>query len=187
MHKIHLHVDLQGICSIGWADAQESLGYVIVTGKAYQQQEAILGWNLWWSCISELTHLQKSHLHALAFLGGFWQIKAEITQEVWPDNKLEGPLHRDPLLQTGPHISKVPQPSKTAPPTGDQVCKQMSLWYAIYLQTVMHEVVCWWVYTHCHCTPRVFVTMRSPGLKNPTVFRRSVYLDLNFTGIKISW
>jgi hypothetical protein len=30
-----LHVDLQEICPIGWADAQESLGYVIVSGKAY--------------------------------------------------------------------------------------------------------------------------------------------------------
>ena len=40
--KVHLHVDLQEICPIGWADAQESLGYVIVTGKAYRQQEAIL-------------------------------------------------------------------------------------------------------------------------------------------------
>ena len=41
--KVHLHVDLQEICSIGWANAQESLDYVIVAGKAYQQQEAILG------------------------------------------------------------------------------------------------------------------------------------------------
>ena len=32
--KVHLHVDLQEIFSIVWADAQESLGYVIVTGKA---------------------------------------------------------------------------------------------------------------------------------------------------------
>jgi hypothetical protein len=33
----HLHVDLQKICPIAWADAQESLGCAIVTGKAYQQ------------------------------------------------------------------------------------------------------------------------------------------------------
>jgi len=38
--KVHLHIDLQEICSIGWADAQESLGYVIMVGGAYQQQEA---------------------------------------------------------------------------------------------------------------------------------------------------
>lgn len=39
---VHLHVGLQEICPIEWANAQVSLGYVIVTGKAYQQQEAIL-------------------------------------------------------------------------------------------------------------------------------------------------
>jgi hypothetical protein len=32
--RVHIHVDLQKICPIGWADAQESAGYVIVTGKA---------------------------------------------------------------------------------------------------------------------------------------------------------
>jgi hypothetical protein len=31
-----LHVDLQGNCPIVWVDAQESLDYVIITGKAYQ-------------------------------------------------------------------------------------------------------------------------------------------------------
>ena len=41
--KVHLHVDLQEICSIGWADAQEPLGYAIVAGKAYQSQGAIMG------------------------------------------------------------------------------------------------------------------------------------------------
>ena len=41
--KVHLHVDLQGICLIGWANAQESLDYIIVTVKEYQQQKAILG------------------------------------------------------------------------------------------------------------------------------------------------
>ena len=41
--KVHLHVDLQEIYTIGWADVQESLGYVVVAGKAYQQQEVILG------------------------------------------------------------------------------------------------------------------------------------------------
>jgi hypothetical protein len=35
--NVHLHVDLQEICPIGWADAQTPLGYVIVAGKAYQQ------------------------------------------------------------------------------------------------------------------------------------------------------
>ena len=39
---VHLYVDLQEVCSIGWANAQESLGYVRVTEKAYQLQEAIL-------------------------------------------------------------------------------------------------------------------------------------------------
>ena len=45
--KVHLHIDPQEICPIGWADVQESLGYVIVAGKAYQQREAILGQSLW--------------------------------------------------------------------------------------------------------------------------------------------
>jgi hypothetical protein len=31
--RVHLHVNLQKICSIRWANAQESLGDVIVTGK----------------------------------------------------------------------------------------------------------------------------------------------------------
>jgi hypothetical protein len=31
--KIHLHVDLQEICPIEWVNAQEPLGYVIVTEK----------------------------------------------------------------------------------------------------------------------------------------------------------
>jgi hypothetical protein len=39
--KVYLHVDLQEIYSIRWSDAQESLGCVIVAGKAYQQPEAI--------------------------------------------------------------------------------------------------------------------------------------------------
>jgi hypothetical protein len=39
--KVHLHIDPQEICPVGWADVQESLGYVIVAGKAHQQQEAI--------------------------------------------------------------------------------------------------------------------------------------------------
>ena len=40
--KVHLYVDLQEICSIGWTNVHKFLGYVIVTGKAYQLQEAIL-------------------------------------------------------------------------------------------------------------------------------------------------
>lgn len=31
--KVHLHVDLQEIYSIGWPDAQEPLSYVMVIGK----------------------------------------------------------------------------------------------------------------------------------------------------------
>ena len=42
--KIQLHIDLQITYSIGWA--QESLGYVMVAGKAYHQQEIILGQSL---------------------------------------------------------------------------------------------------------------------------------------------
>lgn len=32
---------LQENCPVGWVDAQESLGYVIMTWNVYQQQEAI--------------------------------------------------------------------------------------------------------------------------------------------------
>lgn len=42
--RVHLYVNLQKICPIAWTNLQESLGYVIVTGMAYQQQEAILGY-----------------------------------------------------------------------------------------------------------------------------------------------
>jgi hypothetical protein len=41
--RVHFYVYLLKIFPIWWADAQKSLSYVIVTGKAYQQQEAILG------------------------------------------------------------------------------------------------------------------------------------------------
>ena len=42
--RVNWYVDLQEICPIEWANnAQESLGYVIATEKADQQQEAILG------------------------------------------------------------------------------------------------------------------------------------------------
>jgi len=41
--KVNLHADLQETCPKGWTDAQESLGSVIVAGKAYQQRESILG------------------------------------------------------------------------------------------------------------------------------------------------
>jgi hypothetical protein len=41
--KVHLHIDLRGICSLGWADTRKSLDYVKLIGKAYQQQEVILG------------------------------------------------------------------------------------------------------------------------------------------------
>lgn len=43
--KIHLHIDLQKLCSVVWADAQDLLGYAIMARKAYQKQEAIRGRN----------------------------------------------------------------------------------------------------------------------------------------------
>lgn len=45
--NIHLYADLKEICPVGWDDAQESLGYVIIAGKAYQQWEANQEWSLW--------------------------------------------------------------------------------------------------------------------------------------------
>jgi len=41
--KVHLHVNLEEITPIGWANVLESLNYVIVSGKADQQQETMLG------------------------------------------------------------------------------------------------------------------------------------------------
>jgi hypothetical protein len=35
--NVHLYVDQQGIYPIEWADAQESLGYVIVSVKSKKQ------------------------------------------------------------------------------------------------------------------------------------------------------
>lgn len=69
--KVHHYIYLQEIFSIGWSSAQESVGYVIVTGYAYQLQEEILSWSLLGSCLSELSyprpsknmgHLKESHL-----------------------------------------------------------------------------------------------------------------------------
>ena len=37
----YIFVDLQKICQIRWANAQESLDYVMMTGKARHQQEPI--------------------------------------------------------------------------------------------------------------------------------------------------
>jgi hypothetical protein len=54
--KEHLHIDSSGNMPSSVDYAQESLGYVIVTGNAYQQQAAILGKSLWGPCISEHTH-----------------------------------------------------------------------------------------------------------------------------------
>jgi hypothetical protein len=34
---VYLYVDLQEICPIEWACAQESLDYAMVIGKAYQE------------------------------------------------------------------------------------------------------------------------------------------------------
>jgi hypothetical protein len=44
--KEHLHIDSSGNMPSSVDYAQESLGYVIVTGNAYQQQAAILGKSL---------------------------------------------------------------------------------------------------------------------------------------------
>jgi hypothetical protein len=40
--KAHLYPDLQETCSIGWADAQDSLGYVILARKVHHLQGSIL-------------------------------------------------------------------------------------------------------------------------------------------------
>ena len=57
--KVHLHIDPQEICPVGWADVQESLGYVIVAGKAHQQQEAI------WDEVSGAVPLQSAPITAM--------------------------------------------------------------------------------------------------------------------------
>ena len=54
--------------------------------------------------------------------------KGERAQEVEPDNKPSQHALRNVLPPARPHFLKVPQPPQTAPPTGDQVFKYMSLW-----------------------------------------------------------
>jgi hypothetical protein len=49
--NVHLYIGLQEIFSIRWDNDQELLSCVMVTGKAYQLQEAILT-----PYLSELTH-----------------------------------------------------------------------------------------------------------------------------------
>jgi hypothetical protein len=72
--KVHLYVDLQVICPIGWADAQELLGYMIVTGKAARSNPEVksLGILPLRAHASEamhkkMGHFQKGYLVALAF------------------------------------------------------------------------------------------------------------------------
>jgi hypothetical protein len=40
----------------------------------------------------------------------------------------------DPLPPARPHLLKLPTPPKIAPPTGDLVFKDMSLWGTFYIQ-----------------------------------------------------
>jgi hypothetical protein len=46
---------MQEVCSIGWADAQESLGYVKRQKSDRKLQETILGQSLLGPCLLELT------------------------------------------------------------------------------------------------------------------------------------
>lgn len=61
--KVHLHVNLQGISPIGWADAQQSLGYAIVTKR---QSAAISnrGMKSLWILHSQSSPIAGPHLHA---------------------------------------------------------------------------------------------------------------------------
>lgn len=70
-----------------------------------------------------------------------------------------------PVLQR-PTSSSRASLSRTAPPSGDQVCKQMSPWHAFYIQTVMHEVLCGWVDTH-GCTLGSLSQLRVTAFKSP--------------------
>jgi hypothetical protein len=73
--KVYLHVDLQEICPIGWADAQESLDYVVVIGKSYQckkQSWDEVSWDLASQSSPIVSHakmvgyLQKTYLFAFS-------------------------------------------------------------------------------------------------------------------------
>lgn len=41
--KVYFPVNLQEFSPMWWADAQESLGYIIIAGKSYQSLEPLLG------------------------------------------------------------------------------------------------------------------------------------------------
>lgn len=45
--KVHLHIDLQEICPVGWANAQELLGYITVVGKAYRGNPGMKSLGSW--------------------------------------------------------------------------------------------------------------------------------------------
>ena len=51
--KVNLHVNMQEMCPIGWADAQELLQCVI--DETYQYQEAVQD-SLFGTCLSEFTY-----------------------------------------------------------------------------------------------------------------------------------
>ena len=57
--KVHLQVDLQGICPIGWADAQESLGYVIMSKRHISSKKQS------WDEISGVVPLQSTPITAM--------------------------------------------------------------------------------------------------------------------------
>ena len=75
--KVHLYV-VKKICSIGWANAQEFIAYVIVIGKSVSgvrsnPEAKSLGdlssqrSHIFLSPCKKVGHLQKGHLLALAF------------------------------------------------------------------------------------------------------------------------
>lgn len=71
--NVHLYVDVHEICAIGWANAQGSLQYIIMTGMSTTRINPemtslkSLQFRVYpcWPC-KTMSHPQKSHLHAFS-------------------------------------------------------------------------------------------------------------------------
>lgn len=61
--------------------------------------------------------------------------KHENAKDIGSGHQTSRAVPSDLLLPTRLHLLKMPQPSQTAPPAGDQVVKHMSLWGTFQTQT----------------------------------------------------
>jgi hypothetical protein len=65
--RVYLHINLQKICPVVWANTKESSGYAIVTGKGVSAVRRNLASEFTHRRTCKLVgHLQKNHLHAFS-------------------------------------------------------------------------------------------------------------------------